>query len=182
MAEARGENTVRSEPRCCCSRSWFFSMLSRISSSEMAPGRAAGAVGSLMPQAARRGISVRGRRRRVVTVTVDDHRAPTPCCGAAAGVRANMASSMSASASWLRAAACAAARTGARRSRGIQGSRPASATDAHRLAHLRGTPAPVLQGARDHVARELAPVSAGKEVMERVEHRLLDAMTPRRQQ
>ena len=36
MAEARGEKIVRSAPRSRSSRSWFFSIVSRISSSEIA--------------------------------------------------------------------------------------------------------------------------------------------------
>ena len=42
IAEARGEKIVMSAPRSRCSLSWFFSIVSRISSSPMRPGDGTG--------------------------------------------------------------------------------------------------------------------------------------------
>ena len=74
MAEARGEKIVMSAPRSRRIRSWFVSMLSAISSSEIVRDTdGARSVGverrdlRLAPEVVGLG------RRRVVTVTVDDH-------------------------------------------------------------------------------------------------------------
>ncbi len=74
MAEARGENSVRSAPRSRCSFSWLASMVSRISSSLMRGAGGRGRDGSLNARQLRRAkLVVRLRRRRVVAVAVDDH-------------------------------------------------------------------------------------------------------------
>ena len=74
MADARGEKIVRSWPRSRATRSWLPSIVARISSSLIRGSAGTGSAGSFEPgELGVAELLQRGRRRRVVTVTVDDH-------------------------------------------------------------------------------------------------------------
>ena len=170
-----------SAPRSRCSFSWFFSIVSRISSSLMRAGVGGGSARILEPRELLVAeLLMRVRRGRVVAVAIDDQHQtlprarghPSSSRACRRGPRARPPRDAPRPSPAARAQALL-----------MRGSKPASRDGARDFAHLLGAAAAVnAASARSCSAPSVASPSAGNRLLQRLEHRVLDAVAPRRQQ